>query len=133
MEFSDLRSRMYRVGNYIKESTSKSLDGLKSDRRLGSLQDEINDGYRMLGYLFYTEMKKSDPECPDCKELYEKSAEIVSKIDKKCEEIEQVKKEIAAEAAEKNANSTVSAFCTYCGAALNSEARFCSKCGKPVK
>ena len=91
MEFSDLRSRMYRVGNYIKESTSKSLDGLKSDRRLGSLQDEINDAYRMLGYLFYTEMKKSDPECPDCKELYEKSAEIVSKIDKKCEEIEQVK------------------------------------------
>ena len=27
MELNDLRSRMYRVGNYIKESTSKSLDG----------------------------------------------------------------------------------------------------------
>ena len=57
MELNDLRSRMYRVGNYIKESTSKSLDGLKSDRRLGNLQDEINDAYRMLGYSIYTEMK----------------------------------------------------------------------------
>ena len=57
MELSDLRSRMYRVGNYIKESTSKSLDSLKSDRKLGNLQDEINDAYRMLGYSIYTELK----------------------------------------------------------------------------
>ena len=140
MEFKDLRSRMYRVGNYIKESTTKSLDGLKSDRRLGSLQDEINDAYRMLGYLFYTEMKAAGPEGLDDRELCEKSAEIVSKLDEKCEEIEQIKKEIeqaknetAAEAVEKNANSNAAAFCIYCGTALDGEARFCSKCGKPVK
>ena len=44
MELSDLRSRMYRVGNYIKESTSKSLDSLKSD-----IADMKNTGTRMGG------------------------------------------------------------------------------------
>ena len=132
MELNDLRSRMYRVGNYIKESTSKSLDGLKSDRRLGNLQDEINDAYRMLGYSIYTEMKTIDLESCDCQVLYKNNAEIIAKIDEKCVEIDQVKRELAAEAAERNVNSSSSIFCSNCGAVLPKNARFCGKCGKPV-
>ena len=132
MELNDLRSRMYRVGNYIKESTSKSLDSLKSDRKLGNLQDEINDAYRMLGYSIYTELKTINLESCDCQVLYKNNAEIIAKIDEKCEEIDQVKRELAAEAAEKNVNSSASTFCSHCGAAVPKNARFCSKCGKPV-
>ena len=132
MELSDLRSRMYRVGNYIKESTSKSLDGLKSDRKLGNLQDEINDAYRMLGYSVYTEMKTINHENCDYQALYKNTADIIAKTDEKCKEIEQVKKEIAAEAAERNANSSTTIFCSHCGAVVLKNARFCSKCGKPV-
>ena len=132
MEIRNIRSSINRVGNYLRESTSQNIDALKNDRRTSLLQDEINDAYRMLGYLFYTEMKTAISESPDWNEVVEKSADIISRIDEKCKEVEQVKKTIPAEKPARNAASNTSNICSVCGAELDKGAKFCGYCGNPV-
>lgn len=117
MEFFDkLSKKASETYKFTKDKTTKISGELKLKGKINDLKSKIEDVYKEIGKIVYEELK---------------SGTDVSKeeVNAKCEEIKSMQEEIEKLNIEilkiKNIKK-----CINCGAELELDVKFCSKCGK---
>lgn len=106
-------SETYQV---TKEKASNLSEELKIKGKINELKENISKAYREIGQIVYNEVKDGKDVSKD-------------EVSEKCENISRMKDEIE-KLETQILNIKKVKKCIQCGAALNIEDEFCSKCGK---
>lgn len=113
--FNKLGKKTTEAYQTAKEKTTKLSGELKLKGKISDCKDKINSNYREIGKMVYEKMKVGEDASKE-------------EITPRCEEIERLKEEI------EKAEIAILALkdikkCADCGAELDLNAEFCSKCG----
>lgn len=113
--FNKLSKKTSEAFETAKEKTSKISGELKLKSKISEYKDKIEQQYQEIGKLVYEKMKVGEDASKE-------------EVTPKCEEIERLKDEIEKAQVEILALKDIKK-CSDCGAELELQAEFCSKCG----
>ncbi len=99
------------------KKTEKTFNVEKLKIKVSSVKSKMEKDYAELGKTYYTALKKSAS-------VPENFADLVESIDKKAEELKDLKQQIAEETDKK--------VCPDCGAYVTKESVFCNVCGTKI-
>ncbi len=114
MEISDFKETISNVAESVKNKSSEIFESTKIKFALSDAESEVSKLMREIGRSVY-ESYKNGQEPP------ETINENIAAIDAKYKEIEEMRSKLRGY---KNVS-----VCPQCGAEINSESVFCSKCG----
>lgn len=113
--FNKLGKKTNEVYQGAKEKTVKISEEIKIRTKISDLKDKVEDELWEIGKIVYEKMKEGEDASKE---------EILPK----CEEVSRLKDEIAKLETELLALKKIKK-CVSCGAELDQNAEFCSKCG----
>lgn len=113
--FNKLSKKTSEAFETAKEKTTKISGELKLKSKISDCKDKIEEQYKEIGKIVYEKMKIGEDASKE-------------EVTPKCEEIERLKNEIEKAQAEILALKDIKK-CSDCGAELELDAEFCSKCG----
>lgn len=113
--FNKLGKKTTEAYQSAKEKTTKISGELRLKGKISECKDKIDDQYKEIGKIVYEKMKAGVDASKE-------------EITPKCEEIERLKDEISKAEVEILALKDIKK-CSSCGAELELNAEFCSKCG----
>ena len=113
--FNKLTKKTSEAYQTAKEKTTKISGELKLKSKISDCKDKIEEQYKEIGKIVYEKMKIGEDASKE-------------EVTPKCEEIERLKNEIEKAQVEILALKDIKK-CSDCGAELELDAEFCSKCG----
>lgn len=113
--FNKLSKKTNEVYQGAKEKTVKLSEEIKLRNKIGDLKDKVEKEYLEIGKAVYEKMKVGEDASKE-------------EITPKCEEISRLKDEIEKVESDILALKNIKK-CASCGAELDVNAEFCSKCG----
>lgn len=113
--FNKLSKKTSEAFETAKEKTTKISGELKLKSKISDCKDKIEEQYKEIGKIVYEKMKIGEDASKE-------------EVTPKCEEIERLKNEIEKAQVEILALKDIKK-CSDCGAELELDAEFCSKCG----
>lgn len=121
MDINRIGAQVTRIGEKVKNSASKTKENWKIDTQIRELQDEINDAYRMLGFLYYEKTRQGKAAKKD--EFDAQSETIMNQMDEKSKKLADLLME---------KSMLTQKTCTRCGMAVPGDSLFCTNCGSPL-
>lgn len=127
---SDFFGKLKSGAGRIADEAEETVRVKRIEMQIGSIKNQIDDQYKVLGQMIYDGKLKGEAESPETPTIIAKITELKQQIVAKEEEIKNVKEgTVGSQAATTGAATTGKRFCTKCGRENDANSKFCNYCG----